>query len=138
MNTLIPGLGKSGKMSSSEPNSKIDLDDTDEIINDKINKAFVLDGDVNNNGLLSILKFILFRKFRADNRNFLVERPDKWGGNVEYSNYEEVEDDFKNQRLVSADLKPAVAKELIALISPLREKIADKKDLIEKAYPKTV
>lgn len=135
MNTLIPGLGKSGKMSSSEPNSKIDFDDSDEVIKDKINKAFVVDGQLEGNGLLAIMKYILFRKLNSENRSFLVEREEKWGGNVEYSTYQEVEDDFKNQKLVSADLKPAVAKELIALLSPLREKIEANKELMDKAYP---
>ncbi len=135
LNTLIPGLGKSGKMSSSEPNSKIDLDDSDETIKEKINKAFALDGEVEGNGLLAILKFILFRKFKSDNRTFVVEREEKWGGNVEYSNYKDIEEDYKMQKLVAADLKPAVARELISLITPLRSKIEGMADLIAKAYP---
>jgi tryptophanyl-tRNA synthetase len=32
MNPLIPGLGKSGKMSSSEPLSKIDFDDSEGLL----------------------------------------------------------------------------------------------------------
>lgn len=135
LNTLIPGLGKSGKMSSSEPSSKIDLDDSQEIIKEKINKAFTVDGKVEGNGLLAILKYILFRKFEADAKSFLVERPEKWGGNVEYKTYKDVEDDFASNKLSSVDLKPSVARELELLISPLREKILLKKDLVEKAYP---
>lgn len=135
MNTIIPGLGKSGKMSSSEPNSKIDLDDSDETIKDKINKAFIVDGQVENNGLLEILKYILFRQFTKENRKFFVERKEKWGGNVEYSTYEEFESDFAAQKLSSADLKPAIAKELIRLLAPLRDKINENRDLLNKAYP---
>ena len=51
MNFLIPGLGESGKMSSSEPNSKIDFEDSDEIIRKKINKAYSVDGVTEGNGL---------------------------------------------------------------------------------------
>lgn len=135
MNSLIPGLGKSGKMSSSEPNSKVDFDDSDEIIKEKINKAFTVDGQIEGNGLLAILKYILFKKFESEGRSFLVEREEKWGGNVEYKTYQEVESDFASQKLSSVDLKPAIARELIALISPLREKINANQDLLEKAYP---
>lgn len=135
MNTLIPGLGKSGKMSSSEPNSKIDLDDSDEMIKDKINKAFSVDGIVEGSGLLAIMKHIIFRKLRSESRDFVVERDEKWGGNISYSSYEDLEKDFVVKSLSSVDLKPAVAKELINLISPLREKILQNSELVNKAYP---
>ena len=46
MNYLIPGLGESGKMSSSEPNSKIDFDDSDDLIKKKINKLVKRNGEV--------------------------------------------------------------------------------------------
>lgn len=135
LNTLIPGLGKTGKMSSSEPNSKVDLDDSDEVIKDKVNKAFTVDGQVEGNGLLAILKYIIFKKLDAQAKSFIVERPEKWGGNIEYSTYESLEIDFASKTLSSVDLKPAVARELIQLIGPLRTKIQENTDLLNKAYP---
>ena len=72
MNVLVPGLGKSGKMSSSEPNSKIDFDDTDQIIDEKINKAYSVDGQAEGNGLLAITKYILFRKLEMQNKEFEI------------------------------------------------------------------
>ena len=42
MNYLIPGLTQSGKMSSSEPGSKIDFDDTEKQIRKKINTRNVI------------------------------------------------------------------------------------------------
>lgn len=39
MNPLLPGLNESGKMSSSEPNSKIDFDDSDKVIRTKIYRS---------------------------------------------------------------------------------------------------
>lgn len=135
MNPLIPGLGKSGKMSSSEPNSKIDLDDSDEIIKDKINKAFSIDGTVEGNGLLALLRYVLFKKIEADGRELKISRQEKWGGDVSYKNYPEVEKDFVDGKLSSVDLKPAVADELINLITPIRKKIQDNIELMNKAYP---
>lgn len=135
MNPLIPGLGKSGKMSSSEPNSKIDFDESFESINEKISKAFSVDGEVENNGLLAILKYVVFRKLEQESRSLLIERPEKWGGNVEYPTYEALEADFVNKSLSSVDLKPAVAKEIENLIAPIRQKISENSDLTLKAYP---
>lgn len=136
MNYLIPGLGKSGKMSSSEPNSKIDLDDTDEVIMDKIQKAYSLDGQVEGNGLLAVLRFIIFRKLESEGRTLKISRPEKWGGDVEYSNYKDLESDFAESKLSSVDLKPVVAKEIINLISGIRETILKNQELLNKAYPK--
>jgi tyrosyl-tRNA synthetase len=56
MNPLIPGLGETGKMSSSEPLSKVELDETKEAIQYKINQAFAREGVAQGNGLLAILK----------------------------------------------------------------------------------
>jgi tyrosyl-tRNA synthetase len=135
MNVLIPGLGESGKMSSSESNSKIDFEDDDAKIKAKINKAFCIDGSVEGNGLLSIMKFIVFKQLEREERNFIVERPEKYGGNIEFKNYQEVEDAFAEKKLSSIDLKSGLTAELIRFVSPLREKLEHKKDLISKAYP---
>ena len=72
MNPMIPGLGESGKMSSSEPNSKIDFDDTPKRIRKKINKAFCVDGVAEGNGLLAIAKYIIFRQLEDVNKDFVV------------------------------------------------------------------
>lgn len=42
LNPLIPGLGESGKMSSSDENSKIDLLDSEETVTRKIKKALAV------------------------------------------------------------------------------------------------
>jgi tyrosyl-tRNA synthetase len=134
LHPLIPGLGKSGKMSSSEPDSKIDFDDTDEVIQEKFNKAFSIDGQVEGNSILAILKYILFYFFDIQGKSFLVERPEKWGGNVSYSSYADLELDFISNKLSSVDLKPAVAREMIELIKPIREVILANSELVQQAY----
>ncbi len=135
MNFLIPGLGESGKMSSSEPNSKIDFEDSEEIIKKKINKAYCVDGVTEGNGLLALLRFVLFKKIEKDKRLFVINRPEKYGGKVSFKNYTEVEDAFASKQLASVDLKQGVAEELILLLKPLREKIEKNKVLVEAAYP---
>lgn len=135
MNPLVPGLGESGKMSSSEPNSKIDFFDTDKKIKKKISKAFSQDGVVEGNGLLAILKYVLFLKYEFEKKEFCISRPDEYGGNISFKTYEEVEKAFKNKELSSVDLKQGVSESLIEFISPIREKILEKQELYDKAYP---
>ncbi|VVB80142.1 Tyrosine--tRNA ligase [uncultured archaeon] len=136
MNPLIPGLSESGKMSSSEPNSKIDFEDSDQVIRQKINKAYCVDGIVEGNGLLAILKYILFRELEKKNRPFVINRPDKYGGKIEFKSYLEVEKAFSSKKLSSIDLKQGIAEEIILFISPLRSKLEKQRKLIDEAYPK--
>lgn len=135
MNPLIPGLGESGKMSSSEPNSKIDFDDSQKIIRKKISKAFCKDGQVEGNGLLSILKYVIFRKLEDDNRDFVIDRPKQYGGEITYSSYEDLEYDFAQKTLSSIDLKSGLISELIQFLLPLQEIINENIYLLKDAYP---
>jgi tyrosyl-tRNA synthetase len=58
MNAMVPGLA-GGKMSSSDPNSKIDFLDTAEMIRKKIKLAFCEEGNVADNGLLAFVEAVL-------------------------------------------------------------------------------
>jgi tyrosyl-tRNA synthetase len=133
MNPLIPGLGESGKMSSSEPNSKIDFDDSDKQIRKKINKAYSTDGVIENNGLLMLLKYVIFKHLK-DNK-FIINRPEEYGGKIEFENYQQVEDAFAKKELASVDLKQGISDEIIKIITPLRNFIEKNKELYEKSYP---
>ncbi len=135
MSPLIPGLGESGKMSSSEINSKIDFDDSDKVIRKKINKAFSVDGKVEGNGLLAMLKSVVFIKLNQEKREFVINRPEQYGGKISFKTYEEVEKAFASKELASVDLKQGLAEEVIKLITPLRISIEENKGLYESAYP---
>lgn len=135
LNYLIPGLGESGKMSSSEPNSKLDLDDTDEIIKKKINKAHCADGVVEGNGLLALLRFVVFKYLNKESKSFVINRPEKYGGTITFNNYTEVEEAFASRQLASVDLKMGITEEMVKIIKPIREMINNNKRLMEEAYP---
>lgn len=135
MNYLIPGLTQSGKMSSSEPNSKIDFDEIDEEIKKKINKAYCVDGKTENNGLLAIARFIIFKILEYEKRDFVVNRPKKWGGRIAFKNYKELEKAFAKKELASVDLKQGIGEEIIKLVTPIRKILEKNKDLVKKAYP---
>ena len=123
---LLPGLSKpvqsiqeAGKMSKSDPNSGIFIHDTDEDIRRKISKAWCEEANTSNNPLLEIANSVIFHEFDR----IRIERPEKFGGNVEYASFEQMEKDFTSRMLHPGDLKAAVADNLIRIISPIREKL---------------
>ena len=131
---LLPGLSKSadtsdsqvlGKMSKSDPNSGIFIHNTDSEIKKKISKAWCEEANTQNNPLLEIAKTIIFHEFDEIN----VERPEKFGGNVSYTSYSQLEVDFAKKKLHPGDLKQAIGNYLTKVISPIREKIDLSEDL---------
>ncbi|MFT4260920.1 MAG: tyrosine--tRNA ligase [Candidatus Woesearchaeota archaeon] len=130
MSPLIPGLGKSGKMSSSEPSSKIDFDDTEKQLRKKINKAYCEDGNLEN-GLLPLCKYLLFR----DLDEFVIDRPEEYGGEIKFKTYKDLEKAFEKKELSSIDLKQGVVKYLKKYADPMRELLLKHQDLIKEAYP---
>lgn len=61
MNTMVPGLGQAQKMSSSEPDSKIDLLDAPEVVAKKLKKAHCATGVVEGNGVVAFVEHVIFR-----------------------------------------------------------------------------
>jgi len=133
INPLIRGLvGK--KMSSSIENTKIDLMEDEKSVFKKINKADCIAGNPDN-GILALLRYFIFVIKNDENKKFIIERPDKYGGNLEYSNYEEVETDFIAGKLHPLDLKNGVSSEINKLLVNFRGS-AKLKKLHERAYGK--
>uniref|UniRef100_A0A8V5H423 Tyrosine--tRNA ligase n=1 Tax=Melopsittacus undulatus TaxID=13146 RepID=A0A8V5H423_MELUD len=132
MNPMVPGLTGS-KMSSSEEDSKIDLLDRKEDVKKKLKKAFCEPGNVENNGVLSFIKHVLF-PLKSE---FVVLREEKWGGNKTYTAYEALEKDFAEQVVHPGDLKNSVEVALNKLLDPIREKFnsPELKKLTNAAYP---
>lgn len=59
----MPGLA-GGKMSSSEEDSKIDLLDSPAAVKKKLKKAFCEPGNIEDNGLLSFVKHVIYSLFK--------------------------------------------------------------------------
>ncbi len=134
---LLPGLSQPsekaddskalGKMSKSDPKSGILIHDTDDEIRSKIKKAWCEEGNIQNNPLLEISRHVIFHKFNE----IKVERPEKFGGNVEYTNYSQLESDFGSKKLHPTDLKQTVAEYLVKIVGPIRDKLDLKEELFE-------
>lgn len=131
---LLTGL-TGGKMSASEEGSKIDLLDEPKTIEEKMMDAYCPQGEKENNGVLEHLKMLVMPVLKSEGSDFVVERPEKWGGDLVYNGYQEVENDFLSGDLHPQDLKKAVARELTDILEPIRKRFEGKEDLIKKAYP---
>jgi len=133
INPLIRGL-VGEKMSSSIENTKIDLMEDEKVVCKKINKADCVSGNPDN-GIMALLEYLTFVIKKDKNEKFIIERPEKYGGNLEYSNYEEVKKDFIDGKLHPLDLKNGVSSEINKLLSNFRNS-EELKKLHEIAYGK--
>ncbi|MBI5797985.1 tyrosine--tRNA ligase [Candidatus Woesearchaeota archaeon] len=114
----IQELWSSQKMSKSIPGSAVFILDTEEEIRDKLNKAFCPEKEIGFNPVLDWAKHILFVK---EKYTLSIERPEKFGGNVSYNSYRELEADFAQGKLHPMDLKKAVAEALVKKLEPARK-----------------
>ena len=119
MNPMIRGL-VGEKMSSSIEGTKIDLMDDEQAVFNRIKKAECEEGNPNN-GIMALLKYLIFVLKEGKKEVFIVERSEKFGGNLKYKNYKEVEKDFIEKKLHPLDLKNAVAKEINLLLENFRK-----------------
>ncbi|XP_014242844.1 tyrosine--tRNA ligase, cytoplasmic [Cimex lectularius] len=134
MNPMVPGLA-GGKMSSSEEDSKIDLIDSPSNVKKKLKKAFCEPGNVADNGVLAFAKHVVFSVLKPGEK-FLVERNEEHGGNLEFSNYEELESSFAAEKLHPGDLKASIEFYINRLLHPIRQVFEkpELKTLAAKAY----
>jgi len=115
---LIPSLqGPKEKMSSSKPETMISVRDSPEDIKRKIKKAYCLEGDAENNAILSIIKLVVFPRINE----FKVKRDKKFGGDISFDNYKALEDDFIDRKIHPMDLKNALTEYLIEILKPVRK-----------------
>ena len=131
MNPMIRGL-VGEKMSSSIEATKIDLLNDEETVRKKINNAEFTEGNPNN-GIMALLQYLIIILKKDKKERFIVERPQKFGGKIEYSDYKEIENDFMNKKLHPLDLKNTVAKEINILLKSFREN-KELHTLYKKAY----
>ncbi|KAG0419566.1 putative tyrosine--tRNA ligase, cytoplasmic [Dictyocoela roeselum] len=132
MNPMIPGIN-SAKMSASDEFSKIDMLDQRPTIEKKIKKSFCAPGD-KEAGILYLLKFILFPIMKIKGVEFRVDVYDTKEKRV-FRNYEELEEAFMALKVHPGDLKPAVVDVIDGILKPIREKMEQHAELIERAYP---
>lgn len=133
MTPMLPGL-TGDKMSASVEQSKVDILASKEEIKSKINKAFCPEGEVENNGVLAFFKYVIMVLKEDNKEKLIIKRPSKWGGDLEFKSYEELERVFVNKKLHPMDLKTALIEELDKLVEPVRNVMKGEEKLVKGAY----
>lgn len=110
------------KMSKSKPDSAVFIHDTPEEIRRKISQAFAPEGETEYNPILDWTKYLIFYEKEG---SLSIKRPDKFGGDVTYNSYENLEKDYAEKKLHPMDLKTAVANWLITKLEPARKYFED-------------
>lgn len=137
MNPMVPGLA-GGKMSASDPDSKIDILDGPELVKKKLKKAFAPPKQVEENGVLSFVEYVLLPAgaLKHGKPHFVVERRE--GEPLVYHDIKTMQEDYRNDILTPQILKPAVTDALNNLLAPIQSafKASEEWQKIEKdAYP---
>jgi len=106
------------KMSKSKPDTCIFIHDSEDEIRKKIKNAFCPQAEINFNPILDWVKHLIFIDGKSE---LFVERSERFGGNLTYYSYKDLEKDFKEKKLHPMDLKNAVAERIIKILEPARK-----------------
>jgi len=105
----------SAKMSKSKPDTCIFIYDEPAEIKQKLSKSFCPERIVKFNPILDICKYIIFR----ENPVFVIERPEKFGGNIQFENFDQLSNAYAEGKLHPMDLKNGVAEQLGKILEPV-------------------
>jgi len=106
------------KMSKSKPDSMISIHDSTDEVNRKLKKAYCPEKVVEGNPILELCKYVIFPELKGE--AFLIERPEKFGGSLEFETYKELEDAFV-KNLHPLDLKNSTASYVNKILEPVRK-----------------
>ena len=105
------------KMSKTNPDMAILMNDSEEEIKRKVQKAYCPAKVTEENPMLEYSKYLIFEKYNS----MEIKRPEKFGGTVVIENYRELEKLYREGKIHPADLKNTVAYYINEMISPIRE-----------------
>jgi tyrosyl-tRNA synthetase len=113
--TSLKGPGE--KMSKSIPGSGVSVTDSYDEIKKAIQNAYCPEKIAEDNPILQIMRLIIFPKINQ----VKIERPAKFGGSLEFSKYEDLENIYTLGKLHPLDLKNTVTEYLEKIIAPIRK-----------------
>lgn len=105
------------KMSKSKPNTAIFMTDSSEEVRKKFKKAYCPEKQEQDNPVLEYAKYLVFEKYDK----ILIERDEKFGGNLEITSYDELREKFVTGEIHPADLKLTIAKYIDEMLEPVRQ-----------------
>ncbi len=112
-----PGrMDTDAKMSKSDPNGTLLVHDSKKALTKKLSKAYCpLERE--GNPVLDLWQHLLEPAIGE----IIIERPEKFGGNLEFNSYLELEESYLSGSLHPLDLKNGTASALFNLVEPLQE-----------------
>jgi tyrosyl-tRNA synthetase len=113
---LLHGLDGGAKMSSSKANF-IAVDDEPAVIKERVLKAFCPPKVVKDNPVIEYAEHFVLPTLGV----LRIDRPEKYGGPLEFSEAAELRKVYEAGKLHPADLKAALAGALIQMLAPVRE-----------------
>jgi tyrosyl-tRNA synthetase len=117
----------SSKMSKSKPSSSIFVHDSEDEIRKKIMAAYCPPKESSGNPLLDYAKQIVFRGFES----VIVERKPKFGGDIDFTSYNDLEKAYVAGNLHPLDLKNTMVTYLDKMVEPIRTHFEKKKSARE-------
>lgn len=124
---LVVSLQGTEKMSSSKPNTMFPLHASEETVKSRIEDAYCPQGEIEDNPIIQICQFHIF----GDDEELEITRPEEYGGDVDYQDQRDLEEDFESGELHPQDLKNAVAQHIAEKLQPVREKFRQNPELLE-------
>ncbi len=113
---LLHGLDGSEKMSSSKGNF-IAVDDSPDVIHDKMAKAFCPPKQTTDNPVIEYAEHVVFPKFER----LEIDRPPKYGGHLDIESPKALKEKYRAGELHPTDLKKAVSDALVRALDPVRK-----------------
>ncbi|MGI0141723.1 MAG: tyrosine--tRNA ligase [Candidatus Micrarchaeales archaeon] len=120
------------KMSKSDPKNSITVHDTLAEIKQKVNSAYCPEKVTQGNPMFDYIDKLIVEDREQP---ITIERPEKFGGNIEAKNFNGLIEIYEAGKLHPMDLKGFVAAELDKKIKPIREhfeRVAEARDLYEE------
>ncbi len=112
------------KMSKSRPGSYLSIVASEEEVYEIVGKGYCPEGVADENPVLGLCRQVII----PINKVLKIERDAKYGGDIEYKSYADIERDFSMKKLHPADLKKGVAAALNEIIGPIRKKLGSRRE----------
>jgi len=112
-----PGrMDTDAKMSKSNPSGTLLVHDSKKVLTKKLSKAYCpLERD--GNPVLDIWQHLLEPALGK----IIIERPEKFGGNLEFNSYSDMEESYLSGSLHPLDLKNGTAAALFQVVKPMQD-----------------
>lgn len=118
LKNMDPDTAFDYKMSKSNPKSTILVHDSEEEIRKKVNSAYCPEKVVVGNPIFDYMEKLIVDDKEAP---ITIERPEKFGGKIEASNYNELVAMYKEGKIHPVDIKAYVANGINVQVKPIRE-----------------